>query len=165
MPDRAIISDSSCLIALTDIGKLEILNDLYKEVVITPEVVSEYKKPLPSWIGVKEVENKALVAELRGNNFGSGEAASIALALESKSYILILDETRARNFALKKGLEVTGTLSVIAAACNLGYIENYDKTCDDLRKADFRFTKELQETVKKNAIKKTSQSPSTGRKR
>ncbi len=45
-----------------------------------------------------------------------GEASSIALALESENTLLILDDRRARQFALSFGLEITGTLGLIIRA-------------------------------------------------
>jgi predicted nucleic acid-binding protein len=150
--DNIIISDTSCLIALNKISKLDVLNQLYKKIFITPEVASEYKNILPEWILIKEVKNKKLIAEFRKNNFGMGESTSIALAMEKKNSLLILDEDRARNFARKLGLPITGTLSVIGKACDLGYIKSYEKTCEDLKKVNFRFTKKIQEEAKKNTI-------------
>ena len=147
--DKAIISDTSCLIALTKINKLEILRQLYKEIIITPEVVKEYNHPLPEWFIIKGEKNKALFKEMRENNFGLGESSSIALAMEIKNSVLILDDDRARNFARKKGLSVTGTLTIVGNACDLGFIDSYEEACEDLRKTNFRFSKKIQEDVKK----------------
>ena len=150
--DKAIISDASCLIALTNINRLEILKQLFKEIIITPEVASEYKLPLPKWIVTKNVLNKNMIAEIRKNRLGIGESSSIALAMENKNSVLILDDDEARSFARKNGLAITGTLSVIGNACDLGYIESYEAVCDDLRKVNFRFSKKVQEEVKKNIM-------------
>ena len=54
--NNIIISDTSCLIALSNIGKLHILKDLYQEVTITNEVQNEFGEPLPGWIIVKNVK-------------------------------------------------------------------------------------------------------------
>ena len=48
--DKIIIADTSCLIVLSNIGLLTILNDLYHEILITPEVKDEFKDILPDWI-------------------------------------------------------------------------------------------------------------------
>lgn len=37
MPERVIIADSSCLIALSSIDKLRILQQVYERITITPE--------------------------------------------------------------------------------------------------------------------------------
>jgi predicted nucleic acid-binding protein len=48
--DKIIISDTSCLIGFTNIGKLEILHDLCREITITPEIAREYGELLPDQI-------------------------------------------------------------------------------------------------------------------
>ena len=150
--NKAIISDASCLIALTNINRLEILKQLFNEIIITPEVASEYKRSLPDWIIIKDVKNKDMIAEARKNNLGIGESSSIALAMETQNAVLILDDDRARIFARKNGLAITGTLTIIGSACDLGYIESYEEACEDLRQVNFRFSSKIQEEVRKNTL-------------
>ena len=154
--DRAIISDASCLIALTDINRLEILKKLYKEIIITPEVAAEYKKPLPDWIIKKDVQNRKLMDEIPKFLHG-GEASSIALAMETKNSVLILDDDPARKFAIKNGITITGTLGVIAKACDAGFIDSYDDACMDLQKISFYFSKKVQEATRKNITNKNQE--------
>lgn len=45
-----IISDTSCLIALSKIENLEILRELYQEVIITTDVLQEFGDYIPDWI-------------------------------------------------------------------------------------------------------------------
>lgn len=45
---RIIVSDTSCLILLSKIGELELLEKIYGQV--TKTVKSEYKDDLPEWI-------------------------------------------------------------------------------------------------------------------
>ena len=47
-----VISDASCLIALNNIGSLNVLKDLYNEVIITNEVKNEFNESLPNWIKI-----------------------------------------------------------------------------------------------------------------
>ena len=150
--DKAIISDTSCLIALTNINRLDILKRLFNEVIITPEVAAEYGQALPDWILIEDVKNKDIIAEARKNNLDIGESSSIALAMETKNALLILDDDRARNFARKNGLAITGTLTIIGNACDFGYIESYEAVCEDLRRVNFRFNFKIQEEVKKNTM-------------
>lgn len=42
MPERVIIADSSCLIALSNINELDILQQVYEQITITPEIVEQY---------------------------------------------------------------------------------------------------------------------------
>jgi len=78
---RVIISDTSCLIILSKIDKLYILNKLYGTLVITPEVANEFGEKLPSWIKVQNPTNLE-IQKLINSSIDLCEASSIALALE-----------------------------------------------------------------------------------
>ena len=58
---QIIISDTSCLIALTNIGLLGVLQNLYETVLATPEVAGEYGEPLPEWISIRTVIDTAKI--------------------------------------------------------------------------------------------------------
>ncbi len=47
---------------------------------------------------------------------GEGEAEAIALALESQADLVLLDERRGRQRAVRLGLRVTGVLGVLVEA-------------------------------------------------
>jgi predicted nucleic acid-binding protein len=98
LTDTVIISDTSCIIALSRIDRLDILSQLFPHILITPEVETEFGKALPAWIKVqrgideKQKEKLQLLVDL-------GEASAIALALERKNCILIIDEKKGRKLA------------------------------------------------------------------
>jgi predicted nucleic acid-binding protein len=79
--DKIIISDTSCLIALSNIELLDLLKDLYKEIIITREVQEEFGKKLPEWIKISDVKDKQKQSEVE-KKLDKGEASSIALAIE-----------------------------------------------------------------------------------
>lgn len=119
--DKIIISDTSCLIALSNIGLLDILRDLYQEVIITKEVQAEFSGNLPEWIIVSEVKNKDKQAEIE-KIVDKGEASSIALALETKNSILIIDEVKGRKIAKSFNLDIIGTIGILLLADKKGLI-------------------------------------------
>lgn len=43
---KAIISDTSCFIVLTNIGKLDLLQKVYGQIITTPEIAAEFGEPL-----------------------------------------------------------------------------------------------------------------------
>ncbi len=112
MPEELIISDASPLIALVDVGELEILQKLYHRVSITDIVRSEIHAELPKWIkvstGYDQKQFQILKLEL-----DPGEASVIALALENPGCRIILDENKGRSVAKRLGLKVIGTLGII----------------------------------------------------
>lgn len=57
MPE-IIISDTSCFIILTNIGKIELLAKMYAKVITTKEIAHEFGEKLPEWIEIKEATDK-----------------------------------------------------------------------------------------------------------
>lgn len=66
--DKVIISDTSCLISLSKIELLNILRDLYGEIIITQEVKEEYGDNLPAWITVLKAKNTAKQNDIARNS-------------------------------------------------------------------------------------------------
>jgi len=121
--DKIIISDTSCLIALQNIGLLNILRDLYQEIIITQEVKNEFGLKLPDWFVVVEVKNKDKQYEIE-EKLDKGEASSIALALETSNSMLIIDEIKGRKIAQSLNIQIIGTLGILILAEKQGIITN-----------------------------------------
>jgi predicted nucleic acid-binding protein len=134
---KLIISDTSCLIALTNIGRLALLKELCKVVYITPEVAAEYGEALPDWIQVIPVKD-GLAVQTINSVLDLGESTAIALALETQNSLLILDDEKARRFAKNSGLAMTGTLGLLITAYKAGILPDFNLVIDDLRKHHFR---------------------------
>jgi predicted nucleic acid-binding protein len=150
-PDKIIISDTACLIGLTNIGQIDIQREISSSVIVTPEVAKEFGEPLPEWITIKAVSDSEKIRIL--NKFiGLGESSAIALAIEIGNALLIVDDKRARQFALSLDLEITGTLGLLIRAYRNGVIHDIDSVITSLRKADFRLPVNT-ETLIKNIIK------------
>jgi predicted nucleic acid-binding protein len=62
-----VIADTSCLIVLSNIGQLDILRELYKIVLITPEVAVEFREILPEWIHITHVADPLKIRMLLNN--------------------------------------------------------------------------------------------------
>ena len=56
MPE--IISNTSCLIILDNIERLDILQKLYHTIHLTEEVAQEFGKPLATWMTINDVQDK-----------------------------------------------------------------------------------------------------------
>ena len=119
MPERVIIADSSCLIALSNIKELDILQRVYGQITITPEIENEFRENIPDWITIEEVTDKKKIAILE-LELDKGESSAIALAIEKEDSLLIIDEKKGRNVAKKMGIKITGILGVIVKAKEVG---------------------------------------------
>ena len=76
-----VISNSSCLITLDNIGMMFILRELYGRIYITEEVFDEFGRSLADWIEIKEVSDRKYL-QILNNLIDLGEASTIALSLE-----------------------------------------------------------------------------------
>lgn len=128
---RKIISNTSPILLLIKLSRLDILQKLYSEILIPEAVYFELEqgKDKPhyhdisneSWIKIMTVENcPALEAQ---SMLGAGEHEAISLALETKADLIILDDKLARKTAEEKGLKITGTLGVLFKAREKGIIK------------------------------------------
>ncbi|MCA9970248.1 MAG: DUF3368 domain-containing protein [Anaerolineales bacterium] len=141
-----VISDSSTLIHLAGIGRLELLRIFYRDVVVPAavwrEVVVEGRaRPgveavaagqQAGWIHVAEVKDLSLLQLLR-RDLHAGEAEVIALAVERGAALVLLDETEARQIAEVYGLAKTGVVGVLLRAKLEGQIEALRPELDALR--------------------------------
>lgn len=146
MPEKIIISDTSSLIALTNIGELELLKEVYEEVVITPLIAEEYGLETPDWIRIEQIKDiqkfKLLNLEL-----DKGESSGITLALENAPSLLIIDEKKGRRIAKKLGIKILGILGVMIRAKEIGLITQIKPLIEKLEKVDFRIAKRLKNQI------------------
>ncbi len=159
-----VICNSSPLINLAIIGKLDLLKKywgkihipeaVWQEVVIDGrgnEEVDDIKKA--EWIIVEKVTNQNLVVALE-QDLDKGESEAIALAVEKKADILIIDETDAREVADIYEINKTGVLGVLILAKLRNDITSLKQEIKNLKtKANFW----LKDSLVKKALKKAGE--------
>jgi predicted nucleic acid-binding protein len=138
MTDPAVVSDSSALIALDQIGHLDLLRQLFSQIVIPPAVVREtaVSVVIPAWI-MERALSQPIGPRILGASLGSGESEAISLALEVTVRWVILDDRPARRLAQSLGLPVIGTLGILLAAKRKGLLPAVQPCLDAL--VDHRF--------------------------
>lgn len=139
---KTVIADPSCFILLDNINLLFILENLYKTVITTPEVVSEFGKSLPAWVEIQTPINTSLVKEL-SIELDAGESSAIVLATELLNCILIIDESKARKFAKELNIPFTGTLGVLIRAKLEGIIPSLIPVIESIKNTNFRMSDSL----------------------
>jgi len=147
---RTIISDTSCLILLTNIGELDLLHEVYGQIITTIDIANEYGEKLPDWVEIKEVKDKyrQRILEMQ---IDKGESSAITLALETSDCTLILDDYKARRMAEQLHLSYTGTIGVIIKAKLLGIIPSIKPLLDKIRQTDFRVSVDIELQALKEA--------------
>lgn len=143
---KVIISDTSCLILLDNIGELDLLHKLYGTIITTTEVKLEFGKELPIWFEIIEPKNKNYQSLLE-NTVDKGEASTIALAVEYDDCLLIIDDLKGRKFALQLGLHIIGTMGVIVDPKLSGIINSIKPFIQKIRNTNFRITEEIEKIM------------------
>lgn len=127
------VSNSSPLIVLANIGRLELLPRLYREVVVPPTVWQEVvvagsgrvgatELPRLTWLRREPVPNDVEIPpSLASLDRGEAEAIRLVSTLPPTVPIL-LDDLPARRAAERLGLSVTGTVGVLLLAKRTGLI-------------------------------------------
>ncbi len=155
-----IVSNASPLMYLAKIGKLDLLKEFFKEIIVPKEVyeeiVVEGKKEgfldayvveravNERWIKIEEVRiDKEL--ERFAPEIDSGEIAVITLARKIKPSLVLIDDASARTIAEGLGLNVKGTLYVLLKSLKKKLIEKKEikDLINRLVRLGFRISSEL----------------------
>ena len=146
-----VVSNSSPLIALARIDRLDLLVSFYKKILIPAEVHHEVTvagRGLPGaeevrnvrWIEVASPTNPphpSLTAACQ--NLGAGERAALLLAQSLKADLVLLDEWKARRVARDAGLSVVGCLGILEAGARRGLVPDLRQAYIDLLRQGIRF--------------------------
>ncbi len=138
-----VISDTSPLSCLIKVRKLDLLQKLYKQIVIPFSVHRETLDMKSFGYDISDFENATWIEvaplhrypkyENQLSNLDAGEAEAIALALEIKADLILIDERLGAAAAAKMGLNVTGTLGIVVDAKERGIIVSGKELIDELR--------------------------------
>ncbi len=153
-----VVSNTSPIVNLAAVGRLDLLRQLYGKVVIPQSVHDEIavtgagqpgarEVEAFDWIETKQVADRILVASLQ-LELDDGEAEAIALAVELKADLILLDERKGRVIAARLGLRFIGLLGVLIEAKHRGLISAIRPIMDDLiGKAGFWIGQELYQHI------------------
>lgn len=138
-----VVSNTSPIINLAAVGRLELLHDLYGRIAIPQAVYHEIavrgsgqpgaiEIQTFAWFERYQVRDVALVQRLK-QHLDAGESEAIALAIEMQADQLLLDERRGRMIAKQQGVSVMGLLGVLLVAKRQGLLETIRPVLYELR--------------------------------
>jgi uncharacterized protein len=140
----SVVCNTSPLILLAKIDRLNLLSQLYTEILIPQSVLEEVNvKTGPDTERVQRSAKEHLhlqliskeMLDLVPDTLGVGERAAIALALSVNADLVILDDQQGRRVALEQGLKITGTIGVLVEARSRGLIHSLRTELDHLIEA------------------------------
>ena len=146
-----VVSDTSPICYLVLVGEIELLPQLFKEIVIpqavyneltstsAPAILQNWSEEIPKWLLINDVDP---VQDQQLNRLDLGEKEAIILAEKLKGGLIIIDEKAARKIAIDRGLKVTGLLGVLEIAIKQGLID-IKTAIEKLQKTSFRASPQL----------------------
>lgn len=123
-----IISDTTPIISLLKAGRLELLQQMFTEVLVPEAVYGELisnkifeeeaeQIKHASFIKMNRVANQQSVSIFQKiTGLDAGESEAITLADEMKADLLLMDERKGRQVAKQMGLVITGTIGILLQA-------------------------------------------------
>ena len=144
-----VVSNSTPLIHLAAMGRLELLQQFFGEIVIANEVYKEVvlkgtdqsgasEVQSATWIKRRAIDN-TLAYTILQNRLGAGESATIVLALELEAALTILDDRLARLQAQAQSIKITGTIGILLMAAERGIVD-FQQALDALLDTGFRLS-------------------------
>ena len=149
-----VVSDAGPLRYLILIGRIELLDSLFPQIVVptpvldelrrsaTPEQVQNWVISLPAWIS--EVP---AAAEPFAPGLGAGESAALRLAVEREGFLLS-DDRAAVSVARGRGIVSFGTLGVILRAHQRGFAD-FEESIAALRGTNLYLSNDAVQTARR----------------
>jgi len=141
-----VVSDTSAITSLLQTGRLDLLEKLFRQILIPEAVRNELLKThssLPSYLRCEPVQDLAYVQSLL-LEIDLGEAEAIVLAKERSADVLLMDEIAGRRVAAREGLRFIGLMAVLVQAKQNSLIQSVrDLTAELERVADFRVSERI----------------------
>ena len=136
-----VVSDTSPIRALNHLALMDVLRELFGDILIPPAVQSELMTPptnlvavdVSQWdfIAVESATDRECVDDF-ASRLDPGESEALALALERGADAVLVDERIGREEAQRAGLPVIGTLGILVRAKDRDIIDLVEPLLDRL---------------------------------
>ena len=156
-----IVSDTTPIISLIKVNRLDLLKTMFQEVIIPQAVYNELVCNLRfadeadivkncDFLKVASIQDTDNIALLRETEkLDAGESEAIILSQEQVADILLMDEHRGRQVAKRMGINIVGTIGILLQAYDeklLSRAEILDRL-ECMQRNKIRISKTLMEYV------------------
>ena len=150
-----VVSDTSPIIAFSNLGKLHILKALFGRITIPRAVYEELSEGKPfqleDWIQVEGIKDRGLYKMLR-SSLDHGESEAIILYFEKEMDLFLVDDGEARKVAASFEITLTGTGGLLLLGKKKGLISSVRTEIDTLeREGAFRLSAAVKDILLREA--------------
>lgn len=157
MAKRPIVCDTTVLLYLSRIGRIDLLRTLFSAVYVPEAVLLELDTgrllrrttidPRDiAWMTPASVPERA-ITRLPENRLGMGEQSVIAYAHTHPGHLVGLDDLQARRLAEALDLPLAGTLGILLRAKQAGLVDAVRPLLDAVVEAGFHLEPDLYQEV------------------
>jgi len=151
------VSNTTPLRYLIAIEQEHLLGQLFEKVFVpvavheeltdarTPETVRRRALSMPTWFGVRTVQEKH--GTVLPVTLHRGERQAILLAEELLADVLLIDEQIGRTIALSRNLPLSGTLGVLERADRMGLVSDFPQVLQRLKTSGFYIAEALEQRL------------------
>ncbi len=136
-----VVSNTTPIISLLAISKLELLKEMYGRIIIPRGVFDEIEQGRNKqfyedlsafdWIDIRKLQDTRSLKYI--TDLDKGEAEVIVLANEIEADLVIIDEKAGREYASYFGLKYTGTIGILLKAKQLGLVEKVSPLLSEMK--------------------------------
>jgi predicted nucleic acid-binding protein len=162
-----VISDTTPLRYLIEIEEVHILEKLFGQVIIpekvfdelqgkkTPEKVKAWIQSRPAWLEVRKADISLFTPAIK---IQDGERQAIALAIELKADILLLDDDDALKEARRLKLTTSRLFAIFERAAEQGFLD-LPEAIDKMRRTSFHIppAKLIEEMLERDQKRKEAE--------
>lgn len=127
-----IVSNTSPINYLVLIDHINLLPELFQQIIIPQDVYSELSDasapaPVQAWIATPPnwltVQSVSQPSDAIADLLDPGEREAVLLTQELKANLILLDDMKARRTATERGLVITGTLGILDQAATMKLVD------------------------------------------
>ena len=156
-----VISDTTPLISFLKIKRLDLLKTLFEIVQIPKSVFAELTENIKYRDEAEIIKNSIFIHVIddidenyvsllrRSAGLDLGESEAIYLADSKKADLLLMDEARGREVAIRMGIKIMGTIGILGLAYEVSLIskEEIKQAIDILRDSGRHISERLYEQL------------------
>ena len=146
-----IIGDSSALVALATMDRLDLLEKIFGKIYVPQAVYDEvtisYKAQsvkLKEFLADKIVSVELDISKM---GLGQGELEAIVLYKNMDADFLLIDDRRAKKFAKLNGVNVIGSLGVMILAKDGGFVNSIREDLEKLTESSLFISQDLVDRI------------------